>query len=190
VFNRFPLSDTSKPARYARSMAYSRKPDLPKALAEINSLIKDEPNNPYFYEVLGQIYVSMAKPELGVGAYQKSVDLLPNAPQLRVALGAAQLATEKPALNKPALDNLKAAIAVEDDDPFTWYEAAQAYSNMGDQPMADLATAERFYSVGAMAQAAMFANKARHGLSQGSPDWQRANDIVAIAVPLARQQQR
>ena len=190
VFNRFPPSDMSKPARYARAMAYSRKPDLPKALAEINSLIKDEPNNPYFYEVLGQIYVSMAKPELGVVAYQKSVDLLPNAPQLRVALGAAQLATEKPALNKPALDNLKAAIAVEDDDPFTWYEAAQAYSNMGDQPMADLATAERFYSVGAMAQAAMFANNARHGLNQGSPDWQRANDIVAIAVPLARQQQR
>jgi predicted Zn-dependent protease len=190
VFNRFPLSDTSKPARYARAMAYSRKPDLPKALAEINSLIKDEPSNPYFYEVLGQIYVSMAKPELGVAAYQKSVDLMPNAPQLRVALGAAQLATERPALNKPALDNLKAAAAVEDDDPFTWYETAQAYSNLGNEPMADLATAERYYSVGAMAQAAMFANKARHGLSQGSPDWQRANDIVAIAVPLARQQQQ
>jgi predicted Zn-dependent protease len=190
LFNRFPLSDTSKPARYARAMAYSRKPDLPKALAEINSLIKDEPNNPYFYEVLGQIYVSMAKPELGVTAYQKSVDLLPNAPQLRVALGAAQLATEKPALNKPALENLKAAVAVENDDPFTWYEVAQAYSNMGDTPMADLATAERYYSVGAMAQAAMFANKARHGLTQGSPDWQRANDIVAIAVPLAREQRQ
>jgi predicted Zn-dependent protease len=190
VLTRFPPSDMSKPARYARAMVYSRKPDLPKALAEINSLIKDEPNNPYFYEVLGQIYVSMAKPELGVAAYQKSVDLLPNAPQLRVALGAAQLATEKPALNKPALDNLKAAAAVEDDDPFTWYETAQAYSNMGNEPMADLATAERYYSVGAMAQAAMFANKARHGLTQGSTDWQRANDIVAIAVPMARQQQQ
>ncbi len=94
VFNHFPLTDTSKPARYARAMAYSRKPDLPKALAEINSLIKDEPNNPYFYEVLGQIYVSMAKPQLGVVAYQRSVDLMPDAPQLRVALAAAQLATE------------------------------------------------------------------------------------------------
>ena len=56
------ISDTSEPARYARAMAYLRKPDLQKALAEINSLIKDEPNNPYFYEVRGQIYVSMAKP--------------------------------------------------------------------------------------------------------------------------------
>ena len=190
VLNRFPPSDRSDTARYARAMAYSRKPDLPKALAEINSLIKDEPNNPYFYEVLGQIYVSMAKPDLGAAAYQKSVDLMPDASQLRVALGAAQLATERPALAKPALENLKVALQQEDDDPFAWYEAAQAYSQMGNEPMADLATAERYYSVGAYAPAAMFANKARHGLDQGSPDWQRANDIVAISMPLARQQQR
>jgi predicted Zn-dependent protease len=190
VFDRFPVSDTSKPARYARAMAYSRKPDLPKALAEINSLIKDEPSNPYFYEVLGQIYVSMAKPDLGVVAYQRCVDLMRDAPQLRVALGAAQLATERPALAKPALDNLKIALQQEDDDPFAWYEAAQAYSQMNNEPMADLATAERYYSVGAMAPAAQFAVRARHGLAQGSPDWQRANDIVAIAVPMARQQQQ
>jgi predicted Zn-dependent protease len=190
VFDRYPLSDLSKPARYARAMAYSRKPDLPKALAEINSLIKDEPNNPYFYEVLGQIYVSSAKPELGVAAYQRCVDLLPDAPQLRVALAAAQLATERQGLAKPALDNLKIALQQEDDDSFAWYEAAQAYSQLNNEPMADLSTAERFYSVGAMMQAAQFATKARHGLTQGSPDWQRANDIVAIALPMARQQQQ
>jgi predicted Zn-dependent protease len=190
VLNKYPPSDKSKPARYARAMVYSRQPDLPKALAEINSLIKDEPNNPYFYEVLGQIYVSMAKPELGVVAYQHSVDLMPDASQLRVGLAAAQLATERQALAKPALDNLRIALQQEDDDPFAWYEAAQAYSQIGNEPMADLATAERYYSVGAMAPAAQFAARAEHGLAQGSPDWQRANDIVAIAVPAARQQQQ
>ena len=173
----------SKPARYARAMAYLRKPDLPKALLEINSLIKDEPNNPYFYEVLGQIYVSMAKPLLGVAAYQKSVDLMPNAPQLRVGLAAAQLATERPDLANPALANLKVALQQEDDDSFTWYEAAQAYSMMRNEPMADLATAERYYNAGAMLQAAQFATRARHGLAQGSPDWQRANDIVSWPCP-------
>jgi predicted Zn-dependent protease len=115
---------------------------------------------------------------------------MPDASQLRVALGAAQLATEQPALAKPALDNLKIALQQEDDDPFAWYEAAQAYSLMGNEPMADLATAERYYSVGAFAPAAQFASRARHGLAQGSPDWQRANDIVAIAVPAARQQRQ
>ncbi|MEI9993200.1 MAG: M48 family metalloprotease [Rhizomicrobium sp.] len=190
LFNRYPPSDMSKPARYARAMAYSRKPDLPKALAEINSLIKDEPNNPYFYEVLGQIYVSMAKPELGVAAFQKCVDLMPDASQLRVALAAAQLATERPALAQPALVNLKAALQREDDDPFAWYEAAAAYSQMGNEPMANLATAERYYAVGAYGPAVVFAQRAQHGLAQGSSDWQRANDIVAVSMPLARQQQQ
>jgi len=190
VLNKYPPSDTSKVARYARAMVYSRKPDLPKALAEINSLIKDEPNNPYFYEVLGQIYVSMAKPELGVAAYQKCVNLLPDASQLRVALAAAQLATERKDLAQPALANLKIALQQENDDPFAWYEAAQGYSMLGNDSMADLATAERYFSVGAMVPAVQFAARARHGLEQGSPDWQRANDIVAIAMPLAKQQQR
>ena len=181
VFNRYPVSDTSEPARYARAMAYSRKPDLPKALAEINSLIKDEPNNPYFYEVLGQVYVSMAKPEFGIPAFQRSVDILPDAPQLRVGLAAAQLATERPILAKSALDNLKRALVFENDDAWTWFETAQAYSDLNNQPMADLSTAEQFYAVGALPEAARFARKAQRGLTEGSRDWERANDIMAVA---------
>jgi predicted Zn-dependent protease len=190
VFNRYPASDTSEPARYAHAMAYSRKPDLPKALEAINSLIKDEPNNPYFYEVLGQIYVNMARPELGVPAFQKSVDLMPNASQLRVGLAAAQLATDNAALAKPAIDNLKAALLVENDDAWAWFEIAQGYSEVNNQPMADLSTAEQMYAEGAFPQAAMFARKAQHGLAQGSRDWVRANDIMSVASINAKNQRQ
>src|SRR6202000_1376266 len=110
ALNRYPVNDTSEPARYARAMIYLRKPNLIGALNEISSLIKDEPNNPYFYEVLGQIYLSMAKPNLAIPAYQKSVDLRPgNAPQLRLGLATAELATDNPAMAPAALQNLKAA---------------------------------------------------------------------------------
>jgi predicted Zn-dependent protease len=188
VLRRWPPSDTSEEARYARSMAYFRKPDLAKALAETNSLIQEEPKNPYFWEVLGQIYVDMSQPEKGIAPYQKSVDLLPDAPLLRISLAAAQLATERPALAKPALDNLTIALQQEDDNTFGWYEAAQAYSQLGNQPMADLSTAERYYSAGSMPMAARFAKRAEAQLTKGSPDWQRANDIL-IAVPQAEKTQ-
>jgi predicted Zn-dependent protease len=181
VFNRYPVTDKSEPARYARAMVYSKVPDLAKALAETNTLIRDEPNNPYFYEVLGQIYVNMAKPELAIAPFQKSVDLLPEAPQLRVGLAAAQLATERPALAQSALSNLKTASRYENDDPFTWYETAQAYSDLNNQPMADLSTAEQMYAAGVYPEAARFARKAQHGLAQGSSDWERATDIVSVA---------
>jgi predicted Zn-dependent protease len=187
VLARYPASDTSEEARYARGMAYFRKPELAQALAETNSLVKEEPKNPYFWEMLGQIYVDMALPEKGVGPYQKSVDLAPDAPLLRISLAAAQLATDKPALAQPALQNLKVAMQQEGDNEFGWYEAAQAYSALGNQPMADLSTAERYYSGGAMEGAAHFAALAARKLPKGSTEWERANDILAVAGPQAKQ---
>lgn len=181
ALNRYPESDNSEPARYARAMIYLRKPELAKALSTTNSLIQDEPNNPFFYEVLGQIYVSMAKPMLAIPAYQKAVDLRPNAPQLRLGLAVAELATEDSKFAGAALQNLKAASLVENDDVFTWYETAQAYSMLKNEPMANLSTAEAYYSAGALKQAGIFAIRARRGLEQGTPDWERANDIVGIA---------
>ena len=187
VLRRYPPSDTSEPAQYARAMAYFRKPDMAKALAEANNLVKEEPKNPYFWEVLGQIYVEMAQPLKGIGPYQKSVDLAPDAPLLRISLAAAQIATENPALTQSAIANLKVALQQESNNTFGWYEAAQAYSDANDQPMADLATAERYYSVGGWKQAMIFAGRAQRGLPEGSRDWERAQDIQAVAGPQAKQ---
>jgi predicted Zn-dependent protease len=185
VLTRYPPSDMSEEAHYARAIAYFRQPDMQKALDESNTLVKLEPKNPYFWELLGQIYVEMSQPEKGVGPYQKSVDILPDAPLLRVSLAAAQLATESPQMAKPALENLKTALRLENDDTFAWYEAAQAYSELGNQPMADLSTAERYYTVGAMKTAAHFAMEAQRKLPKGTTDWQRAGDIMLVAGPEA-----
>ena len=179
---RYPESNNSEPARYARAMAYLRQPNLQKALASANSLIAEEPNNPYFYEVRGQIYMSMAKPVQAIPDYQKSVSLRPGAPQLRLALATSQLATEDPALAAPALANLKAANLVENDDVFTWYETAQAYSMLNNEPMANLATAELWYNAGDCKKALVFATRARGKLPQGGVDWQHANDILGATT--------
>ena len=183
VLTRYPPSDSSEEAHYARAVAYFRQPDLQKALAECDALIKTEPKNPYFWELLGQIYVDMSRPETGVPPYQKSVDLLPDAPLLRVSLAAAQLATEKRTLAAPALENLKIALRQEGDNSFAWFEAAQAYSQLGNEPMANLSTAERYYNAGAMKSAAHFAVLAQRKLTPGSADWQRASDIMSVAGP-------
>src|SRR6201995_3618216 len=106
---RYPESDQSEPARYAHAMVYMRQPNFTKAMAAVNSLIAEEPNNPYFYEVRGQIYMSLTKPQLAIADYQKAVSLRPRAPQLRLELATAQLATQDNAMAAPALQNLKAA---------------------------------------------------------------------------------
>ena len=190
VLVRYPLTDQSDEAHYARAMAYFRQPDMKKALAETNALIATNPKNPYFWELLGQIYVEMSQPKKGVAPYQKSVDLMPDAPLLRVSLAAAQLATEIPALTQPALDNLKIALVQENNNSFAWYETAQAYSDLGNKPMADLATAELHYQGGDMRGAAHFAQSASLKLAKGSTDWQHANDILAAAAAANAQAKR
>jgi predicted Zn-dependent protease len=186
VLVRYPVSDQSDEAHYARAMAYFRQPDMKQALSETNALIATNPKNPYFWELLGQIYVEMSQPKKGIAPYQKSVDLLPDAPLLRVSLAAAQLATEMPQLTQPALQNLKISLTQEGDNTFAWYEIAQAYSDLNNKPMADLSTAELHYQGGDIRGAAHFANAAAHALPKGSTDWQRANDILAAAVAQAQ----
>ena len=106
---------------------------------------------------------------------------------LSLSLAAAQIATENPALTRPALDNLKIALVQENSNSFAWYELAQAYSNQGNQPMADLATAELHYQGGDMRGAVHFAKAASVKLAKGSMDWQHANDILAAAAVQAQQ---
>src|SRR4030095_4861488 len=113
TLRRYPTSDTSKPARYARAMAYFHQPDMGKALNEIERLIKDEPDNPFFLEMYGQIKVEMGKVEEGITPYQQAVKALPDAPLIRVALGAAMLGTENPKYTQPATLELQTAITQE-----------------------------------------------------------------------------
>src|SRR5205823_8380154 len=53
VYRRYPLSNDSLPARYARAITTYLHGDLRSALAQIDGLIVLQPANPYFYELRG-----------------------------------------------------------------------------------------------------------------------------------------
>lgn len=182
TMRRYPASDMSKPARYARAMGYFRQPDMQKALTEMEDLLKDEPENPYFLEMYGQINVEMGRVEQGIKPYSEAVRILPDAPLLRVALGAAMLGTENPKYTEPAIKELQASIDLERDNAFAWYELAQAYARLGQTARAELATAERYFALYAFPQAIQFAGRAQRQLPPGSTDWQRASDIIAVST--------
>ena len=181
TLRQYPASDTSQPARYARAVAYFKGADLETALAQINSLIAERPTYPYFWELKGQILVESARPVEGVPAYRKAVELAPGEPLLQASLGAALVATEDPKLIAEAKGHLKAAINLEPDNAMAWYYLASVYDSEGNAGMAALATAERDFAVKDIGGAMQFAKRAQKDLKQGTQDWQRANDILAIA---------
>jgi predicted Zn-dependent protease len=60
---------------------------------------------------------------------------------------------------------------------------AQAYDREGQPGMARLASAEQEFSLGQLADAKVFAMRARRQLVRNSPEWRRATDIVLVSKP-------
>jgi predicted Zn-dependent protease len=85
-----------------------------------------------------------------------------------------------------AKKHLKRAIQDEPDNGMAWYYLADAYSRTGNDAMAALATAERYYALRQYQQAMNFSQRALKKLAEGSNDWQRANDILSIAQSEAK----
>lgn len=182
VFRRYPPGDTSLPARYARAIAHYKQTEIDTAVSDIEALIEDSPDNPYFYELLGQVLFESGRVAESIPYHQKSVDLMPSAPLLRINLAQAMLATEDEQYIPQAIEHLKFAVEKEIDNSFGWHQLATAYDRADQIGMANLATAERHYHNRQLGPAAQFAKRARDKLEKGTPTWQRATDIMQVAV--------
>ena len=179
----YPESDTSFAARYARAIADYRELDTDKALKEIDALIAEKPDDPYLYELKGQALMESARAVEGEAPLRKAVELKPDAPLLRLLLGQDLLAENDHAKLEDAIVTLNRALLVEPDDPMPWQYLSQAYDAKGEEGMARLAAAEENFHLGQMKDARAFAMRAREFLKRGTPEWNRATDIVLTSHP-------
>lgn len=177
TLQRYPVTDGSVAARYARAIAYYRRAEMAKALPEIDSLLKDYPNDPYFYELKGQMLVETARISEGLPAYRKAVALAPNEPLIAISYGHALVESSDPADLKEAQKILRAALAREPDHAFGWRLMGSAYGKAGDEARAAYALAEYALLTGDRSQARFQAEKAEKGIKQADPLWLRLQDI-------------
>lgn len=180
VYSRFPLSDQSKPARYARAVANFKQADLRNAIKEIDSLIAEEPENAYFHELKAQILYESGKGIDAIAPSKRALELRPNSPLLQIALAQATLETRDPGDYGKAEDLLKAALQREPSNSYGWYLLADVYERQGNRALAKYATAERFYAVGDLQSARDFAQRAQEDLPRNGSQWRRASDIVVV----------
>ncbi len=176
-------SDTSFPARYARAIAYYKALDTDRALKAIDALLADYPNDPYLYELKGQVLFEAGRTKESEAPHRKSVELKPDAPLLLINLGQTLVAEEDKAKLDEAISRLLRSIDMEKDNPMAWRLLAQAYDAKGEDGLARLATAEQDYALGQMREARVFAMRARELLPHDTPQWRRATDIVLVSQP-------
>jgi predicted Zn-dependent protease len=186
VYRRYPMSNNSLPARYAHAISTYLHGDLRSALSQIDALIQQQPNNPYFYEVRGQALLEGGKPQEAIAPLRKAVALSNNAPLIEMLLGQALVATGNNAYTDEAIAILRAAVARESEAPIGYMQLAMAYGRKGDYAQADLASAQAAYLRGDSKTARDLASRAKTRFAIGTPGWVKADDIVS-AKPLPGQ---
>ena len=185
VARRYPLSDTSLPARYARAIATYRHSDIRAAVAQIDALIAVQPNNPYFHELKGQALLENGRANEAIAPLRRAASLAPDPTLIQIMLGQALVATNNPAYADEAIAILRNGLAREPDTPNGYQQLAMAYGRKGDVANADLASAQAAFARGDIKTARELAARAKTRLPVGSPGWVRADDIVAAKVPAA-----
>ncbi len=187
VLRRYPLSNQSLPARYARAIATYRHGDLRTAIAEIDGLIAAEPNNPYFYELKGQALLEGGRGAQSIPPLRRAVALSHHAPLIEIMLGQALIGTNNRKFAEEAIGLLNGALRTEPGSPAAYMQLAMAYGHKGDLAHADLASAQAAFARGDIKTARMLAERAKHRLPVGSPAWVRADDIVSVKVRVHNQ---
>ena len=183
VYRRYPLSNTSLPARYARAITTYLHGDLNTALTQIDGLIQAQPNNAYFYELKGQALLEGGRPNEAIAPLHKAIALSGSAPLIEMLLGQALVATDNRAHTDEAIAILRAAVVRENEAPLGFSQLAMAYGKKGDYAEADLASAQAAYLRGDNKTARELAARAKTRFAVGTPGWVRADDIVT-AKPL------
>jgi predicted Zn-dependent protease len=178
---RYPESDQSIPAHYARAYAYHQGGYPDKAEAEANALIAKDPHDPFFLELKGQILLEDGKPKDALAPLREATERSGDAPMIAAMLGHALVETNDSKNFAEAKQILKVAVNRDNEDPFAWYQLGIIYDHEGDQPRASLATAERNNLEGNPKMALAMAQMAMKGIPPGTPDYLRAQDIAMVS---------
>ncbi len=179
VLRKYPESDRTLPARYARAIVLYFSSGIQTAAKELDALIADQPNNPYFHELKGQFLLESGKSAAAISPLRKAVSLAPQSGLMRVMLGQALISTNDNAVLNEAIGHLQKALVREKQSVFGYRQLAIAYGRLNRIPEAQLASAQAFFFEGNADFAKVHAERAIRAFPEGSPNWIKANDIIS-----------
>ena len=183
VARRYPPSDGSLAAHYARAISALRFAEPRAAQAQVDALIHVQPQNPYFHELKGQMLLESGRPVDAVAPLRQAVQLAPNPALMQIMLGQALIASHDRARLDDAVTILQAALIHEPESSEAFSQLAMAYGQKNDLAHADLASAQAAYMRGDLKTAREIAARAKTRFPVGSPGWVKADDIASYKPP-------
>ncbi|MBL27470.1 MAG: peptidase [Rhodospirillaceae bacterium] len=178
TFLRYPDEDQSLPARYARAIATYRIPDIDAALKDIDALIAERPQDPFFQELKGQMLFENGRLDEALEPYRMANELKPNDPLLLTSLAQVLVESGKESQLESAVGQLKDATRLDPRNALSWRLLAISYGRLDQLDESALASAEEALLTGRMGDAHLQAERASRKFPEGSPGWLRAQDII------------
>lgn len=135
----YPESDTSPYARYARAIAYYRagRKHMGKAMTELDQLITMQPENPFLYELKGQILFENGQVKAALEPLVKAAQLRPGSAQIKTFLSHVMLETGETKYIKRATNHLLYATQHEPRNVMAWRLLATAFGRDKSLPQAE-----------------------------------------------------
>jgi predicted Zn-dependent protease len=190
VSRRYPPSNTSMPAQYARAMSLYRWGNIGAAVRQVDALIAQRPNNPYFHELRGQILLESGRAKEAIPSLRRAVELSKGNALIRMMLGQALVQGGSQEDAQDAVRELRFALQREPNAAFGHRQLATAYARIGDRPNADLSAAYAAFNDADFKAAKTLATRAQQSFKVGTPGWLRADDIIKFEPPKIAQGQR
>ena len=180
----------SVPDRYARAVAYYRQPDLTKALAEIDGLIADYPQDPYFYELKGQMLFENGRVKDSIEPNRQALRYRPDSALLRYGLARSLLESgdSKDLTESAAL--LRDVVRVEPRNGGAWRFLGIAEGRLGNEGAASMALAEQAVLVGNRSDAQLYLRRAEQFIKPDDPNWYRLQDLKRAVEEIEEQRPR
>ena len=142
VLRQYPLTDTSLTGNIAHTVYFMRQRKLEQALKYAEKLIRQEPNNPYFWELKAQALFESGKIKQAVAAYAQTLKLAPQSDLFKLSYTEAVLAAE------PSTEDLKRLIILLEQAnrkhsyPIAFHYLGKIYATLGQIAISDYYAAE------------------------------------------------
>jgi predicted Zn-dependent protease len=180
VYNRYPETDQTLPARYARALAsfFRGGPGaLETALAQTDALIASRPSYPYVWEANGDLLMRAGRTHEAIPALRQALKLDPNSSLIQVQLAGALQEDQGDAGVTESVALLRKSL-IDDENSRAYRLLANSYYKQGKRPEADAMIAQAYFIEGDVKEAQLFAKRAQVKLRSGTPEWLKNDDII------------
>jgi len=173
-------NDNSIPAKIAKSISFHKLGKNSDSIIILESLLTNEPENPYFHELIGKVKLESGQINESINYFKKAAKLSDNNPFILIELSKALQASNEKKSNIESIHYLELVTSKFKKNTNAWKLLEIAYGKEKEFGLSSLAGAEKFLSLGMKKDAKAKAIKSLRYLQKNTANYFRAKDIIFL----------